>query len=48
MIFVTFGLGWNCINGSVSLNCYGHSIAVLIGSCCNVSVNNLENHDDYG
>ena len=32
--------------GSVPFHCYKHSFAVLIGSCCNVSVNNLENQDD--
>ena len=43
-----FSLGRNFIIGSVPFNCYGHIIAVPIGSCCNVSVNNLENHDDSG
>ena len=33
--------------GPVHLNCCEYSFAVPIGSCCNVSLNNLENQDDY-
>ena len=43
---MTFGLGRKCITGSVLFHCYEHRFAVLIGSCCNVSMNNLENPDD--
>ena len=46
MLFVTFGLSSACIIDSVPFHCYEFCFAVLIASCCNVSVNNLENHDD--
>ena len=45
---MTFNLDRNCIIGYVRFHCCGHSIAVPIGSCCNVSVSNLENHGDFG
>ena len=41
-----FGLGRNCIIGSMPFHCYEYSFAVPIGSCCNV--NSLENHEDSG
>ena len=45
---MTFGFGRNCLVSSVSFHCYGHSIAVPIGSCCKISVNNSENLDNSG